>query len=378
MVRVPPRAAVRATRQSVAFFHPTVDDVRTWQAPPRTVALAKPEAPVVVDRKLVDQIFELFPQITNIQVISGFLKERQLAYSAQSWETLKNERVIPALEAGRLRIDDLTAILAEAEEHGNQHVFLFQCSRQHAADILDARRVSDVAGKLGFSQAHVLSQPDVPTLSDIRMDRDGSLVVKIIERRSRDRVVRERFIGGYKVHFIQTVHERAVNVAKMHRDGILELRISSRRGNADYGKDVTVLRRQIEPLVPIGEFSEWSIGAAKHAIWQNRASLASAVRFGDSRVRNDYGTVITAAARNRETDLNEDESATNSLNAFLSSEEAWFDTSNLWWLRNEETGTPSKNIHVRLAGDVNEFCITSNCSQRDYDYVFNEIKRHNR
>src|SRR5579862_7261548 len=63
---------------------------------------------------------------SSIVAVSEFLRSKNVRHSAGSWEQLKNERILPAVEAGELSDDDIRMLVREAEDFGRQHIFFFE------------------------------------------------------------------------------------------------------------------------------------------------------------------------------------------------------------------------------------------------------------
>lgn len=82
-----------------------------------------------VNKRLVDLIAKLLSETTSLAIVSAFLKERRLAHSAPSWDSMINNRLRPALKSRDISFEDLVELLGSVEEHGRQHVFLYRCSK---------------------------------------------------------------------------------------------------------------------------------------------------------------------------------------------------------------------------------------------------------
>lgn len=339
----------------------------------------------------LDTIIELLRQVTSLEVVSDFLRSKGAHFSTPSWKTLKDQRILPAINDKRFTEDDLLILLRDAEEHGHQHVFLYHCAPQYVIDLLNRERVRSVLHHRGMlsviDSPDLLNQPASPTIAEVRFEQSPlggeALVIKLVETRIYKHQVRNETIGSRLYIEYELKPERCVNIARMHSDGTLELRIHEHAASDGsktgirYEQAIKAFRAQIDHIIPFGIFGEESLKKAKEALWANRESLTSGIRFSDSTMRNDSGVTVRAAARSQSTNLSDDEAATNSLDAFMSHKDSFYDSWNLWWQKSEH-GPPSKEIHVRLSGMVHEFAITIHCSGQDYDYVFRDIKRHNK
>lgn len=337
------------------------------------------------DLATVDLILKLLEETTSLEVVGHFLRQRGLASSASGWRFLRDNRILPALEQNKITVNDLISLLRDAEEHGRQHVFLYRVDRNHVGALLARNRVQAALRRHGLTRLletpRILDQPDEPTVSDVRWETaniDLSLIVKVIEKRRYRKLISQREEGNRLFVEYEFYDERAVNVARLHHDGILELRIGTHTNSSKYDSDIERFRQIVAPIIPLDGFREWSVQKAKNNLWTKRAESRTSVRWSDSRLRNDNGTVITAATRDMEASLDDDEGAASSVDAFMEHADSRCEASNIYFIKGPPEGTPSKDIHVILAGQLNEFALTANCNERDYNYVFNEIKRHNR
>jgi hypothetical protein len=59
------------------------------------------------------------------------------------------------------------------------------------------------------------------------------------------------------------------------------------------------------------------------------------------------------------------------------SHDAHCDASNIWFKAGPGS-VPARDLHVLLAGDVNEFAITARCSETDFEYALSELRSLNR
>ncbi len=132
----------------------------------------------------IQTILGLLRDYTTLPRVQRFLAERQLQRTAASWKELVDERISPALDKGSISRDDLLNLLRESEEHGQQHVFLYQTTK--AATLLNAARIAGELRKRGLEglpqQPRVLNKPASATVVDARRDGE-SFTLKAIETR---------------------------------------------------------------------------------------------------------------------------------------------------------------------------------------------------
>lgn len=324
-------------------------------------------------------IIELLKQTTSISIVRDFLKAKNLKYSASSWDALYRDRILPSIENGQLDPNDLIKLLRNVEEYGHQHIFLYECTPEMARSLMDRSHVRRIYAREGIESVLdsplILDQPVEPTITDVRWASAGaidlSLTIKIIEQRTSQRYVGDEVSGNYILKRYERINERAVNIVKLHRDGLLELRITSQANSSNYLDNIRVLQGMVG-LFPRSEFNPISLSTAKNRLWHNRAELTTLIRYSDSTLRNNNGTVLRAATGAESADLLQDTGAISSLNEFLNYEDAFCDGSNIWFKAQDPE--PSKDIHVLLSGELNEFAVTANCTENDYGYVLKKLR----
>ncbi len=339
------------------------------------------DAESLTSHERLTRVCELLKQTTSMGVVRDFLRQKQLAHSASSWDSLFSTRVFPAIESGDLLEADLTNLLRGAEECGRQHIFLYRCkNKERALELMDRARVASVLNSKGLldllKMPAILDQPDSATISDVRWDTakvDMRLTVKIVETRVAQEFVGEQVEHGMLVKRYGYVKERAVNIARLHRDGLLELRIGSHRNSSQYLRDIRAIWNMIDPILSESDFSPLMLTKLKVKLWDEQATLKGKVRYSDSVVRNEFGTALRASAGTDDYDLMSDAGAVSGVDAFLKADGgAYIDSHNIW-LTAEANGI-SKEMHILISGDANEFAIPSNCSAEDYENALTSLR----
>ncbi|MFO1498379.1 MAG: hypothetical protein U1G07_08310 [Verrucomicrobiota bacterium] len=324
------------------------------------------------------KILNLLETVTSLSVVGEFLRQRNLPHASDSWEELREKRMLGALRARRLAIGDLSQLLAECEEYRRSHVFLYTCRRREAEQFADRARMTKVCQQLGLEQ--VLAEglieeiPSVPTFTQIREQTDPKgrcWVFKVVESRRERRFLSETEEGNRLRREWEFIPVRAVNVACLHETGLLELRVQGHWSSTQYQDDLDRFWEMIKDFLPPGRFAPFSLAKAKAYLWANRASLKHRIRFSDSRMRNNAGTTLTASTGAAQADLFEDSGAAASLDRFLD-HGAHCDSSNVWWRPVE--GVLTREVHTLLSGLSNEFAVTASCTRSEYEYILNELR----
>jgi len=322
------------------------------------------------------RISTLLRQTTSLQVVRDFLRQKSLPFSG-GWDELTNKRLIPYVEDGKVSADDLLALLGSAEECGKQHVFLYTGVPSRVATMIDEKRVLPILAERGLDvllqQPLNLDMPAAPTIVDIRWEGTGSsraFVIKEVythETRKKGKVDK---VGNQIVQFYDVEPTRAVNIAKVYRDGLLEIRLAS-VSESSYKEQRERFLRHLGELVPIQEFSPLNFGTAKARLHSDRDNLTDKIRFSDAILRNENGVTIKVTTGSSEDDLAQDQGARAGQDAFLRHDNAYADGHNFWFRPVEGL---SKQILILLNGEPNEFGIMANCSETDYNYVLRELR----
>lgn len=320
-------------------------------------------------------VYKLISQGTSLAVISDFLRARNLAHSGGSWESLFEKRIAPALQDGSLTVAELVELLRSVEEYGKQHVFLYRLKRDVATELMDHNRVIRVLAKLEISDLldapRVFEMPKAPTFVEVRWQNNNSeLVVKEVLTRESIEFAGETEHGDTIQRTFKRIRERVVNVGVIRKNGTFELRLFSRRGPSKYDDDVKQITQRWKPFFDIASFAPVSFSKAKAKLWTDRKLLSKLIRYSDVVVSNDDDISLRAFGKVFDADLAGNIAAQNSLDSFLS-EEGYFDSSNIWFVRGKEV--PARDIHVILQGASNEVAIPTNCSQVDYEYVLSQL-----
>jgi len=325
---------------------------------------------------------DLLSRATSLGVVSAFLKTRGLRHSASSWDEMGKKRILPAIGRQKLTFQDLFKLLAEVEEFGRNHTFAYQGKQVETKKFLDKARISTLCRKLDHEQAFngmvLVDLPANPTIAEIRQDtanRRPCWVFKIVETREEREFLEEK-IEGNRIRREWAINKvRAVNVARLHESGFLEIRIQSHTNSTLYASDLSQMWKLLKDYLPPASFRPVSLARAKKALWENRVAKDRKIRFSDSTMRNNAGTTIAASTGTEQADLFNDSAASGSINHFLD-HGAYCDSSNVWWLPRE--GVTEREIHMLLSGENNEFAITAACTRSEYEYVLNELRVFNR
>jgi hypothetical protein len=282
------------------------------------------------------------------------------------------------LVSGQINIEELRILLQEVEECGRQHIFLFMGDPARTQLMVDPQNVLRKTTQMGLEKLIEspieLELPDDPTFVDVRTivnNGKSKIIVKQVETRTTNQYLHSTFDAATsqmsKVYSV--IKKRAINIACLHSDGLLEIRISSQDNSTKYEKNVRTFFNALAPLINYGEFRAIGLHKAKTEIWENRKALSKEIRYNNSVAKNDLGIQLNISTATYDENLSEDVGAENALQAFID-EDGQVTSSNIHFV---VPGVPEKEVHVLLGGDMNEFAITAACTTEDYEYVCGKI-----
>ncbi|MBC7705937.1 MAG: hypothetical protein H7274_18580 [Rhodoferax sp.] len=329
-------------------------------------------------------LLKLIERATSIAVVRDFLKSRNLAHSAASWEDLRTKRIVPAINEGHITFADLHALLRRTEGFGGQHIFLYSCPPERAVAMMAEARIKNLLLERGVAAGDadplVVDLPPEPTIVDAcfaEIEGHKSMALKEIEKRTSKRLTSETtneqdmtFTKVYKVE-----HERAINVARLWNTGLLEIRIASRDNATRYRDDLANFFNRLKPIVARNEFAEVSLAQVKKNLWAKRVQLQHLVKFSTYTLQDDEGMSLRANTVMASDDLADSERIAKSLAQF-DTETTHCSGSNLYFKIVEREQTV-KEIHVLLNGEHNEFAVTAAITEEEYEYVLRQVLQHN-
>lgn len=218
----------------------------------------------------LEELFEVLKGQTTLDSVRTLLKGKRLPYSAQSWETMIGKRLTPYLNDGRLLTSEVMELIRESEEHGNKHVFLYHFDKSKTAELQALLSEEPVAQWLAensypaLGSYVLLSYPGVPTVSEVRIDAaSGTFVFKLVRTLKRKLSPEIRVIDGEEVAVSKFENFRAVDVLKVHTNGLIEVRVHPRRGAISYSGAAAAMIGLVESLLGAGMISDFSLAPVK-------------------------------------------------------------------------------------------------------------------
>lgn len=328
-------------------------------------------------------LFDQIKQYTSLTVVTQFLKNLELPYSAGNWPDMFEKRLEPAVKDSKISKIQLLQLLADAEEFGRQNVFLFRCSKNDASGLVNEPVITGALKSLGredwLSSPPIIEEPGNLTIAQVRFEHgptsQRSLVIKAVETRTYWEKIEETRQGKKMFKEYDEQSQRAVTVARLHSDGLLEMRIQSFERAGDYDTAISQFWSVLNPLMPKAKFETESVHKFKNYLIKNRASLSSRIRYAPLLLRSETGYTMALGTPDLQHSLFKDKGATEGFEAF-NRNDANVENGSFIWMK-MANGKPSKDTHIRIAGKVNQFAVAVSCERADYEFIFDEIRKNN-
>lgn len=327
-----------------------------------------------------DEIFSILPSQATLEQAKTFLAARNLSYSAGSWSFMIEQRIKPAIVEGKLSLVEIADLLAQAEEHGKQHVLLYKLNPKNTASIFSPGHVAAICASEPkfppFNQRRIIDIPEKPTIVEIREDSAGdeaAIVVKSIEKRYvRDENSFKQWEDGGKLYTsVDTRPYRAANVVRIRKSGLCEVRIHSHMDAYEYEIEARGLLNSLDPLIAASVCNPYSLRGARHYVCDPKHRKSAMEVFDlkhtehldltDGRLRPSVSgpgfSMLTNTA------------ITEAMDAFQRSE----GTVQRAGLNVRPGKFLRRGLNLGLSGADNEFFLTAKITRAEYEYVLETV-----
>lgn len=329
------------------------------------------------------QVITSMSQVSSLAVASQMLKERGLHWTVTGWKKLRTERIEPALSEGQLSKDQVLQMLADMEEHGRQHVLLYQLKPEFGSElggVLDANRVKRELLTHNFSRTFDrLPTPRTPstlTLTHVRFE-GPILVFKALEAKiARRQIYSFPLASGQEIQLEKTTLLRRAKIARLHPNGLLEVRLGAlehARNDHGYDTEADAFLRTFQWLVQPAWFNPAHLGIFKRAVWEQRTG--DRIQVLNQNLASNAGNTVALKARHRRTNIASDAGVCGARKAVLAQQGSSSGRIEVLWPARTGFPQPHADITIRTTEKINEFSIGQAISAADYEYVFGDITR---
>ncbi len=321
---------------------------------------------------------------SSLDAVSAWLQSRDLPHSLTGWLQAKEKRFQDALDRKKLKPSDLEQLLGELEEHGQQHVLLYKVKKAHKVGpqlapsivkkALANKKLSGVLGNWTETDA-----PEKRALVSVRFEDTGALVVKTLETRDTYKVVNNlEDEGGRKLEFKRRTRARRVCLARLHSDGLLEVRLGSLSATSSthsYVNEAGTFLKSINWLIPPTHFEPVSLKDFKTHLWRVNRSSRTRIAVLSSSLSSTKKNAASFRAKNRKTDASKDTAVQDGNAAFMKVKGSSLRKAELLWYPKMKGDLPRNEVVATLTDELNEFLTTRACSREDYEIAFNDIRQ---
>lgn len=332
-----------------------------------------------------DVLFEVLENQATLDAVRAFLRTKKLAHSASSWKKMIEKRIEPALSNGSISSNEIIGLIREAEEHGNKHVRLFYFDESYLDELKSAIKSSAVTAwsqDRGFPEAGkyvFAAYPAKPIVAEVRVgdgiDKDA-LVIKIArtEHRRKKGVLTE--VDGKQAYVSDRVQFRAVDVLKLHTNGLVEVRLDPRsEPPISYSGFAKSVISQLKGLVDASRISELSLATAKNSFsdLQKKEQLTKNFELYETQHKNNRGDRIQSTSQVDQGGILTSNIMTEVIKQFtVGDSDAYCEK-----VRVSYHFGDVKKINAILSDDTNEIIFTAGLSREEYDEVLGEILKVN-
>ncbi|SEN37574.1 hypothetical protein SAMN05216227_101282 [Pseudorhodobacter antarcticus] len=335
-----------------------------------------------VDEVLLLQILET--QVT-LDIVRALLRDKGLSFSASSWAEMKETRLMPALVNGQLLKADLVELIRQAEEHGRKHVRLFQYDPDKLAELTSAFDMTNVeswasAKSFPLSGEYVFAAfPDRPTVTEVRVG-DGSdkncFVLKVAKTDQRRKAAVLQDWNGGQAYIAEVVLYRAVDVVKVHANGMVEVRLDPRSERPiSYSGSARAALGYLNGLVATDPMVEMSLANAKAALsaLQTGDEATKHFQLNQASLRNTFGDKILSSSQIENGGMVASSVMTGVLGLFNGGAYDPY----CEHVRVSYNYSGGKQINAILSDDINEIIFTASLSRHEYDDAMGSILKLN-
>jgi len=337
----------------------------------------------------VNVVFELLRLQSTLDQVADLLRDKGVEHSASSWEQMIERRLKPSLRVKSITVDDLLLLLREVEEHGDQHVLLYQLGRNDSfEELFDAstleNTIADLSGWPQVGEPSFVNLPKSRKIVEVRRDMKGShrsIIIKFVEQRIK-RKEKGRGIdnGDFIIRYKQEPY-RAVNVVRISEDGIADVRIFRHQEKMSYGSEAKALLQKVSPLVSLTKWEMLPLGKLRDNLLNpnKRSDIKKRFKLRYTVQKDGDGNRLQANSSGADTDILDAQNLIGSLDIFGNPTNATHcDRASIFVIpqksNQREIGVA---LHGENHGDPNEFSVGAKLTRQEYEHVLKSILEFN-
>ncbi|WSH27287.1 hypothetical protein U8P75_23970 [Rhizobium beringeri] len=271
-----------------------------------------------------ETLFKLIERQGTLEQVSNFLRQHGLPFSGGSWKDMINLRLRPAVVNGKLTADRLLDLLRQTEEHGSQHIFLFDLVQGRSIGHLFDATLPTTLQASGFpplGHVSIVDMPASPKIVEVRLESGAvrSILFKIVEKRATFEKVSDKTANGQMVVTYAEVPYRAVNMLRISESGTAELRLQSHTDAMSYNGLAEAVFKILSPVVDRLDWKDHKLDKFKSNLLDNskRSTMMQIFGLRHTLHTNVEGNRLTAAAGMPGASMYDDPEVVASVDRFL-------------------------------------------------------------
>jgi hypothetical protein len=298
--------------------------------------------------------------------------------SAENKHDLVHRNLREAIEARSLPIERVFNLLRDAEENGDQHVFYFKARSRRLGDFDSIGKAlfgSRWPDKTGFPKVDLI--PRGFLVSDFRgwnekKPKDWALKVYGHEIREHFTGVKREEGSAIWKRFEQQEF-RHVLLARWNSPDLLEMRVprddSKRRLNDWLG----VLWNELNPAISQTNFQPWDLSRARRRLIEEEDKNTTLYRFHDTQLEDSNHSRASFEPYTEQLTLFTAIETKDAIQGLLRAKSECTRLA-VTWLEGRN-GIPAKDLRTLIGvGETNEVVIARRCSQKELDFVTEQLR----
>ncbi|MCH9648854.1 MAG: hypothetical protein K0U98_11485 [Deltaproteobacteria bacterium] len=268
-------------------------------------------------------------RISTMELVGLILARKGIARTAANWDEMLG-RLRSSLESpATFSADELVGHALEIEEHGRQHIFLYNVEqegvpKQEGQPSLNWPLLEKAALQFktqgDLERTGELLEPESPTLVKAEVNEDGFTFKQVFMREEWHRTS-DREQGDTRTMTWERTRRRSASLLRVRRDGVAEVRIEKRTPRFEasshslYERERNLLTMQVSEKLGC-EFIPLKLGRLRANLWRDRSTLPDGFRICNMKGRTFDGIELALAASALDATLVNEEVVAETVKAF--------------------------------------------------------------
>lgn len=341
--------------------------------------------------KELEDALSLVKDLCTAEQIQALLRTRKgqegVRITAENKDVLVDRNLREALEARAIEVEQVFELIRSAEENGNQHIFYYKPKSKAIADAITFESIAERLWKRDWKETveafpAIKLRPNTYQYSDFRRHstKPKDWILKIYGH-----MLLTRFTGKteHRGDYIwkEFVEEplRIVLLARWNSTaGLLEIRVQRNESKMRVIEWHEKVWEMLKPALVKTQFDEWTLSKAMAQLITNQSENSRLYNFRDASVLDaNAGVHVSFETVLDDGNLFTSIETRDSLNKYLEAKSECNGLTVTWV--GQSSGTPVKELRTLLgARKPHELIVMAHCSDKDLDYVTDQLRRFNK